>query len=142
MDQPYDTSTQLTPNSINYLRSMAGWIKFISIFYIVVISVAMIFMMVVSVASLVYGGFPAILAMLLYLAILGSILWICVVFLRSANGFARFVRSGQPIDLETAVRAQKKGWMVIGVLYILLLVFILILFIVMMGLGVGSLFYI
>jgi hypothetical protein len=76
----------------------------------------------------------------LYLIILGILFWLAVIFLRSAKGFAAFTRSGHPIDLETGVRAQKSGWIIIGVLYIIMLVFVLIAFIAILGMGGRGMF--
>ncbi len=135
MDQPYDSSNEITPASYSYIGQMAGWIKFSAIAAIIGLSLLLVFIFIMSFAG---GSGAGVFAALFLAVILGLCIWLFNVLLQSGNAYSTFSRSRNLHDLETGVRKQKVYWIVVGILTILGLLFGLIGLLGILGSGIGG----
>lgn len=111
--------------------SASGWMKFIAIFGFVICGLGVIGGFAMLIASPIIG--------LIYLAIYGAAIYMCIVLIQGAGKLASVGTMGNMSQLNDFLELNKRYWMIAGIFLIVTIALMIIALIVGASFGAGLL---
>lgn len=123
MDRTQDIGEQITPDSYRIMNAMGGWMRFIGISAIVMLSLGCVAMVIGLVANIATGSSSGTVISLVVLVFFCLFIWVFMKLLKSGAAFRAAALTQSPYELEVAMRNQKIYFMVTVIFTILSLVY-------------------
>jgi hypothetical protein len=116
----------ITNHMIDSMRSTRPWAMFLSIVGFITVGLmvlaGMIMMVVGSVVTRKFDGFPAVLMGIMYIAMSFFYLVPSIYLFRYASAIGRFLDSMTEAEMESALSYQKSFWKFVGIVVIIMFV--------------------